>query len=110
MSVCPPKPLCPPKPRLSFRLGVTGHRPGEKFPEPARDAVENTVGEVLDRIKGALENASVKYAQYFDGNPCRPELVIVSSLAEGADRVVAKAGLDRDFLLDAVLPFQRDEY
>ncbi len=36
--------------------------------------------------------------------------VIVSSLAEGSDRIVAAAGLAAGFALQAVLPFDRAEY
>lgn len=102
--------VCPPKPRLCLRVGVTGHRPGEKFPGPAIGVVASTVGELLDRIKAAVVSAAEKYAEYFDAADFQYELVIVSSLAEGADRIVAHAGLDRGFLLDVVLPFQREEY
>jgi hypothetical protein len=72
--------------------------------------VEATVGEVLDRIKGGVESASAKHSKYFDGAAPPYELVVVSSLAEGADRTVAQAALDRGFVLDVVLPFQRNEY
>jgi hypothetical protein len=102
--------VCPPKPRLCLRVGVTGHRPGGKFPEPAISVVKATVGEVLDRIKAAMVGAAEKYAECFDAADFPYELVIVSSLAEGADRIVAQAGLVRGFLLDVVLPFQKDEY
>jgi len=37
-------------------------------------------------------------------------LVIVSSLAEGSDRIVAAAGLAAGFALQAVLPFEKAEY
>ena len=37
-------------------------------------------------------------------------LVIVSSLAEGSDRIVAAAGLAVGFALQAVLPFEKAEY
>ena len=37
-------------------------------------------------------------------------LVIVSSLAEGSDRIVAAAGLAAGFALQVVLPFKRAEY
>src|ERR1700712_4081041 len=67
----------PPKPRLCLRVGVTGHRPGEKFPAPAINVVAATVGEVLDRVRSATERAAEKYAEYFDGEPAPLELVIV---------------------------------
>lgn len=38
------------------------------------------------------------------------ELVIVSSLAEGSDRIVAEAGFAAGFALQVVLPFSRAEY
>jgi hypothetical protein len=38
------------------------------------------------------------------------EFVIVSSLADGSDRIVAEAGLAAGFSLEAVLPFGRAEY
>jgi hypothetical protein len=38
------------------------------------------------------------------------ELVLVSALAEGADRVAAEAGLAADYSLEAVLPFAKAEY
>lgn len=38
------------------------------------------------------------------------EFVIISSLAEGADRLVAGAGLKAGFSLEVVLPFSRAEY
>ena len=40
----------------------------------------------------------------------KSEFVIISSLAEGADRIVAEAGLAAGFTLEAVLPFVRAEY
>ncbi|HUN97601.1 MAG TPA: hypothetical protein VMU69_15395 [Bradyrhizobium sp.] len=42
--------------------------------------------------------------------PAKAEFVVVSSLAEGADRLIAEAGLAAGFTLDAVLPFHRDDY
>lgn len=38
------------------------------------------------------------------------DFVVISSLAEGADRLVAAAGLKAGFALEAVLPFSRAEY
>ena len=39
-----------------------------------------------------------------------PSLRIVSALAEGADRMVARAGMERHMTLDVVLPFTQTEY
>jgi hypothetical protein len=57
----------------------------------------------IDRILAAIAAAARK------ANPAS-RLVIVSSLAEGSDRIVAEAGLAAGFALQAVLPFNRAEY
>lgn len=44
------------------------------------------------------------------GRLAASEFAIVSSVAEGSDRIVAEAGLAAGFALEAVLPFSRAEY
>jgi hypothetical protein len=73
------------------RVGVTGHR---ILAEPER--VSQGVGEALRRIRDS-----------FNGRP----LTVYSSLAEGADRLVAEEALRQpDTQIVAVLPFGRDDY
>lgn len=74
----------------ALRVGVTGHRHLADAEAVARD-----VDRVLDRLVTSRD-ATV--------------LTAVSSLAEGADRVVAKRVLARQGTLDAVLPLDRDDY
>jgi hypothetical protein len=75
------------------RIGVTGHR---------LDVLDgNHVGELTAVVRNLL--IAVKQAT---SNP--PSLV--SSLAEGADQIVAEVGLDLDYKLICPLPFSRDEY
>ena len=84
--------------RLPFRLwiGVTGHR--ELPPDPA---LVERVREVLDRARRAFPAS--------DATPVR--LGVVSSLAEGADRLVAGEVLaTEDALLEVPLPLPSDEY
>jgi hypothetical protein len=104
----------PPKPRLCLRVGVTGHRPGTKLPQDSIPTVVTRVGEVLDAIKRTVAELARRHADVFEREPGTPvppyDLVIVSSLAEGADRIVAEAGLSRGFMLDVVLPFPRQDY
>jgi hypothetical protein len=57
----------------------------------------------IDRILAAVVAAARKVNT-------ATELIIVSSLAEGSDRIVAAAGLAAGFALQAVLPFARAEY
>jgi hypothetical protein len=74
-----------------LRIGVTGHRVPPKLP----DASEPPLRALIDRIFAEIVGHDV---------------VVVSSLAEGADRIVAYAGLAAGFELEAVLPFGRTEY
>lgn len=97
-----------PRPKAFLRVGVTGHRPGPKLsPEQAaavRRAVDAILADVASLTRAVVERDAWAFASL------RPELSIMSSLAEGADRIVAAAGLAAGFSLGAVLPFDRAEY
>jgi hypothetical protein len=81
--------------RCDFRIGVSGHRLPPKLPEES----EAPLRALLDRLFAALSDAAPK-AEFF----------VVSSLAEGADRIVAQAGLTAGFALEVVLPLGKAEY
>jgi hypothetical protein len=74
-----------------LRIGVTGHRVPPKLPEKS----EAPLRDQIDRLFAAFIAA--------EGNATR-DLIIVSSLAEGSDRIVSEAGLSAGFRLEAVLP------
>jgi hypothetical protein len=78
------------RPAPPLRVGVTGHRHLADA-----DGVAREVDRVLDRLV-TVHTASA--------------LTAVSSLAEGADRIVAKRVLARQGTLDVVLPLDRDDY
>lgn len=84
--------------RIPYRLrvGVTGHR---RIPDDP--ALKGAVCHALDRIRGLLAGSDV--------TPVR--LAVVSALAEGADRLVAREVLsDPDAVLQVSLPFPATEY
>jgi hypothetical protein len=83
----------------SLRIGVSGHRVPPKLPEES----EAPLRAHIDRILAAVA-AAARAADAATG------LIIVSSLAEGSDRIVAEAGLAAGFALQVVLPFNRAEY
>jgi hypothetical protein len=85
--------------RTRLRIGVSGHRVPPKLPE----AAEAPLRAQIDRILAAIADTA------HNGGSSR-DIVIVSSLAEGSDRIVAEAGLAAGFALQAVLPFERTEY
>ena len=80
---------------FSLRIGVTGHR---QIADPAlvRPAIRAAIQGVLER---------------FLGPEAQPALLVISALAEGADRLVAAEVLAApDATLEAVLPLPPAEY
>lgn len=85
----------------TLRVGVAGHR-----------NIETSGGcaaVLQDRVSAVL---AYLWQTAVDGAPTSsaPHLVVVSPLAEGADRLVAHAALANGFPLHCPLPFARDEY
>jgi hypothetical protein len=100
--------LRPLVPGVRLRVGVTGHRIGSKLLAESVAPIRANVDRILGATASSARDAIATHGGgMIDKNL---ELVVVSSLAEGADRVVADAGLSAGFALDAVLPFARDEY
>jgi hypothetical protein len=83
----------------SLRIGVSGHRVPPKLPEESEAPLRAHIDRILGVVAAAARKANTA-----------TELVIVSSLAEGSDRIVAEAGLAAGFALQVVLPFARAEY
>jgi hypothetical protein len=82
--------------RLPLVIGATGHRDlrDEDLPHLKRAVVE-----VIDRLK----------RDYLQGDSETP-IIVLSSLAEGADRLIAQVALDLGARLIAPLPMPPDEY
>ncbi len=93
----------PPLPPPIFRVGVTGHRPNRLNPDT--DALVERLRTVLQQIKT-------------DASACAPtrdgtgpvQLRVLSSLAEGVDRLAATCALDLGYHLQTPLPLPREEY
>jgi hypothetical protein len=83
----------------SLRIGVSGHRLPPKLPEESEAPLRAHIDRILAAIAASARKANAA-----------AELIIVSSLAEGSDRIVAAAGLAAGFALQVVLPFARAEY
>lgn len=77
-----------------LRVGVTGHRPN-RMPERQRTRIKSD----LDQVMAELES----------GNPERRP-VLLSGLAEGADRLAAFVALGRGWSLRAILAFHRTRF
>lgn len=77
---------------LPLVIAVTGHR----------DLVDTEIPEIRARVRNLFEDLAGRY-------PERP-LSVMSSLAEGADRLVAEAALEMGLRLIVPLPMPRDIY
>jgi hypothetical protein len=96
------------RPRACLRVGVTGHRIAPKLPDDALPAIRANVGRLF--VELSLELTRAAHAASWAFSPEPAELVVVSALAEGADRIVAEAGLSVGAALEVVLPAARDAY
>src|SRR6202046_2217145 len=99
-------------PPVRLRIGVVGHRVPPKLPIAAIPKVRAIVDHVLTSVAEAVSQEAATPAvprERHDGQwPALDETApctVISSLAEGADRIVAEAGLASGFSLETVLPF-----
>jgi len=105
----------PPRPRLTVRVGVSGHR-WNKLRRSDAPAIEARIGEVLARIEEVVaevhRDLEAGYRSRIpDGaEPPPADLRLVCGLAEGADRLAADAAHRRGWSLQALLPFPRELY
>jgi hypothetical protein len=82
-----------------IRIGITGHRPHRLIvPEPR-------LARRVEKVLASLHQAAGPGRRRRD-----PRLDIVSPLAEGCDRIVARAALGLGLRLTVLLPFARRDY
>jgi hypothetical protein len=101
--------LSPPKPPVAFRIGVSGHRPNRLRASNPKE-LNAVIGHILKRVREDVLafQAQVQTAGLYLADP--PRLRVASSLAEGADRLVAAHALDLGFSLCCPMPFAQGEY
>lgn len=102
----------PPKPRLTLRVGITGHRPN-KLSKADLPRIERQLREAFAAIDAAVARAyEVNKAVYSGelGSNAKPyRLHLISGFAEGVDQI-AVAACPADWTVEAILPFPKDEY
>ncbi len=96
----------PPRPRQVVQIGVTGHRPNRLSPQVAA-GLPGQCEQILKTVAHLSSSAHDRHLLY---SPEAPLLRILSPLAEGADRIVARAGLALGADLQCPLPFHAAEY
>lgn len=97
----------PPRPRCVLNIGITGHRM-DRLTDELEPAARARVTEVLSLVTQVVGEVHLKGAAWFNGD--RPELRLISALAEGADRLCAEVGLELGYRLDCPLPFEAAVY
>ena len=107
----------PPKPRLTLRVGITGHRPNKltsgDVPRVAEElrkvmtAIESRVAAIYEANKTFYSDAPQKDEQPASDKPYRIRLI--SGFAEGADQMAVVA-VPEEWTVEAILPFPRNEY
>ena len=95
----------PPPRRPVFHLGVTGHR---NLSGVDKTALRASVAAIVDFVVAETTSASTAATAIY--GQTRPLFRIVSSLAEGADRILTEEALAKGFELFAPLPFGVDDY
>jgi hypothetical protein len=80
--------------RLPIVLGVTGHR---EYPKEDADALRTSVQDVIDKIREIAPHSG-------------EALLVLTSLAEGADRLVAEWALNEGIPVQVVLPMAQHEF
>jgi len=102
----------PAKPRLTLRVGITGHRPN-KLPNADLPRIERQLREASAAIEAAVATAYDANKAVYSGEPganAKPyRLRLISGFAEGADQM-AVAACPADWTVEAILPFPKDEY
>src|ERR1700722_16494372 len=101
----------PPSLDLIFRVAVTGHRPPE-INSANEPAIRNSIRAILEQV--IATTAAVASYENPAYSPTLPVLRILSSLAEGADCLVAEEALAfkprHGVTLECPLPAARAEY
>ncbi len=97
----------PPKPRLTFRVGVVGHRPN-RLVQADLEVLSDVLHRVLAEVKTAVETFAARHQELF--SDASPVLRAVSPLAEGTDRMFARQALALGYELCCPMPFAQAEY
>jgi hypothetical protein len=96
----------PEKFRPSFVLGVTGQMDLDKLPDGQKQAVRRAVERVLEHLTSSKVDPDLGLGLGLQHSP----VILLSSLAPGADTLVADACQDRGFQLVVPLPFPAEKY
>lgn len=89
---------------LHLSVSVTGHRTWHSHDSTPPEHIPRQVRRVLEVVRAEATAIPQAHPAIFSPAPC---LRVISCLSEGADRLVARAGLALGYRLGAILPFPR---
>ena len=98
--------LHPPKPRLTLRVGITGHRPN-KLTGAVIARVQQQLPEIFAAIERTAASIRAQSSSIYADDP--PLFRMISGFAEGVDQI-AVAASPTGWRIEAILPFPRWEY
>src|SRR5215510_13037066 len=96
----------PPKPRLTLRVGITGHRPN-KLTSAVIARVQTQLPDIFAAIERTAASIRAQSASIFADDPALFRMI--SGFAEGVDQIAVAASPD-GWRIEAILPFLRWEY
>jgi hypothetical protein len=98
--------------RLALRIGITGSRQLSTDQLPRiRGQVTEFLSNVRSEVARLAQTPEARAAYGSAGQVApEPQLLALSPLAEGSDRLLAEVALEQGFLLSCPLPFARSEY
>lgn len=95
------------RPRLALRFGITGHRPPRLSAEHHEQIRDHCLA-VFRMASRTLVELHGEHSASFSPDP--PAAKLVTSLAEGADVLAARAALDAGLGISVCLPFPPETY
>src|SRR5262245_8813882 len=96
----------PPKPRLTLRVGITGHRPN-KLTSAVIARVQTQLPDIFAAIERTAASIRAQSASIYADDPALFRWI--SGFAEGVDQIAVAASPD-GWRIEAILPFPRWEY
>jgi hypothetical protein len=97
----------PPRPRLTVRVGITGHRADKLDGLEATGRIARQLRLVLEAIEACARDVLAANRDLYVHQ--HPVLRLVSGFAEGADQI-AVAACPPGWQIEAILPFPKQEY
>src|SRR4051812_46531623 len=86
----------PPSPLIPFGIGITGHRPN-KLPHAAIPRLARQLRDMMAALDDIVRKRGVSTIR------------LISNFAEGTDQMATDAA-PKDWTVQAILPFPRDEF